>query len=274
MELIRIDPEKCNKDGICADECPSQIIKMTGDGGMPVLMEGGERFCIDCGHCLAVCPYGALSHNGLDPEQATPVAENWALDPASVANLMLARRSIRCFRKQPVEKDVLEQLIEICRYAPTGRNIQPVQWNVLVQKNRVKEVADHVIGWMEHMIREMPDMAREWNMQRTVDNFKSGYDSICRDAPHLVAVHAPKEERSAPAACTIALTHLDLAAPAFGLGTCWGGYVYAAAQFWEPARQALEIPEGHGCFGAMMVGRPKYQYHRIPARKPAQVTWF
>jgi len=35
----------------------------------------------------------------------------------------------------------------------------------------------------------------------------------------------------------------------------------------------LALPEGHVPFGAMMVGRPKYRYQRLPLRNEPQITW-
>jgi hypothetical protein len=37
--------------------------------------------------------------------------------------------------------------------------------------------------------------------------------------------------------------------------------------------EALDLPEGHQVFGAMLVGHPRYQYHLIPGRNKAAVTW-
>ena len=71
----------------------------------------------------------------------------------------------------------------------------------------------------------------------------------------------------APAACTIALTYLELAAPSIGLGCCWAGYFYAAATTFPPLQEALALPKNHQCFGAMMAGYPKFNYHRMPLRK-------
>ena len=98
-------------------------------------------------------------------------------------------------------------------------------------------------------------------------------DRICRGAPHVLIAHAPKDERTALAACTIALTYLELATPAFGLGACWAGYFNAAANFWPPMAEALDLPEGHVSFGAMMVGQPQFQYPRVPLRNELKTLW-
>ena len=50
MGLIRIDEEKCKKDGFCASECPAAIIRLKKGNGFPEMVPGGEEICIDCGH--------------------------------------------------------------------------------------------------------------------------------------------------------------------------------------------------------------------------------
>jgi hypothetical protein len=38
-------------------------------------------------------------------------------------------------------------------------------------------------------------------------------------------------------------------------------------------QKALALPEDHISFGAMMIGYPKYKYHRLPLRKEPQIIW-
>jgi len=89
----------------------------------------------------------------------------------------------------------------------------------------------------------------------------------------MIITHASKENRMAPVAATIALAYLELAAPSFGLGACWAGYFNAAAASWPPLQKALTLPEDHISLGAMMVGYPKYNYHRLPPRKEPKIIW-
>ena len=71
----------------------------------------------------------------------------------------------------------------------------------------------------------------------------------------------------------IAMTHLELAAIAYGLATCWAGYFTGAAKTWPPMQEALALPEDHELAYAMMIGYPKYKYQRIPVRNAADITW-
>ena len=159
---------------------------------------------------------------------------------------------------------MLAKLIDIARFAPTGSNRQPVRWLVVYDSDEVHELAGQVIDWMKHLAEENPS-AGYWN--RLVAAWEADVDYICRGAPHLIIAHAPKG--SSTTDCAIALTYLELESPAFGLGTCWGGFLNAAANAWPPVLKTLALPEGNTCYGVMMVGYPKYKYHRLPIRNVA-----
>jgi nitroreductase len=107
-----------------------------------------------------------------------------------------------------------------------------------------------------------------------VDQEKCKRDGICTEVcPVEIIELENKDDGSAPAACTIALTFLELAASSFDLGACWAGYFNAAATFWQPLQQELGLPEGNVSFGSMMVGYPKFKYQRLPLRNDAEVMW-
>ena len=273
MTLFVIDEEKCKRDKICVAACPAQIIELEDEEGVPRPIDGAEEICIDCGHCVAVCPHGALSHRSMTPEECPPVNRDWLLDPEKAEHFLRSRRSIRVYKGKSVEREVIAKLIDIARYAPSGHNLQPVKWLVIYDNKEVRNMAGIVVDWMEYMIKEQEAMAMDMRLDRVVAAWKMGIDRVFRDAPHIVVSHAGKEERKAQVSCTIALSYLELAAPSFGLGTCWAGYFSDAAEVWPPIQEALKLPEGHMVFGAMMIGYPKYRYHRLPLRNVPEITW-
>jgi hypothetical protein len=38
-------------------------------------------------------------------------------------------------------------------------------------------------------------------------------------------------------------------------------------------KEALALPEGLAVFGAMLIGHPRYRYHRLPERNQARIVW-
>ncbi len=272
MTLITIDETRCRRDGICVAECPMGILEQIEPHSTPVAVEGAESLCIRCGHCVAVCPRGALSQPGLSPVDCAPLLD--LPDGEGVARLLKGRRSIRSFRAEPLERAQIEHLLGIARFAPSGHNIQPVHWLVVPRPRDVQRLAGLVAGWMRSLVEEGAPLAASLHLDRVVAAWDGGEDPICRGAPHLVIAHAPKTERAATPACTIALSYLELAAFAGGLGACWAGYFNAAANAWPPLQQALALPDGHAPFGALMLGYPKYRYQRIPPRRSPRVAWW
>ena len=273
MTLFEIDAGKCKHDGICAAECPLLLLEMKDASSPPAPVEGAEQRCIRCGHCVAVCPHGAFSLSEMKTGDCPPVRKDLFLEVGHVEYLLRSRRSIRTYQERPVEKDKLEKLLDIARFAPTGTNSQQVKWVVVNSRTEVREMAGMVVDLMRHMIVQKHPMAERYGLAAIVRAWEAGTDRITRGAPGLVIAHAPKEYGLAQTDSTIALTFADLAAPSLGLGTCWAGFFMVAASQWPPLQQALALPEGNACCGALMIGYPKYKYHRLPLRKAADITW-
>jgi ferredoxin len=204
MSLLTIDQSKCRKDGICASECPVKIIKLT-DGGFPSV--AAEELCINCGHCISVCPKGAIALKTTQPEDLAAIEDRLLPSPDQVAHFLSARRSIRTYKDMPVGRDVLEKIIGTAAYAPSGHNMQPVEWLVVENTEEVRRLSGLTVDWMRYMIKEMPQMAGPLHMDLVVDRWDAGEDVICRGAPHVVVAHGLKKNPTSAAACTIALTY-------------------------------------------------------------------
>lgn len=273
MSLFSIDQKKCKRDGICAAECPAQIIVQADKKSFPSLLPHGEEFCINCGHCVAVCPHGALTLATMPVEGCPQIDKNLLPTAAALNQLLQARRSIRQYKKTPVSHKILFELVDTARYAPTGSNKQQVHWMVFEKPEDVHKLAALVVDFMKVMLPVTTDEATVRRFQRIVNAWDNGRDRIMRGAPHLIVVHSPSDLSFPAADCAIALTYLELYANAKGLGTCWAGYFTAAAGLHEPLIQLLNLPAGHQCYGAVMLGYPQYRYHRIPMRNEPLITW-
>jgi nitroreductase/NAD-dependent dihydropyrimidine dehydrogenase PreA subunit len=272
MPLFAVDPALCKRDGVCVAECPTRIIELAPDGTTPRVPVEMEEFCRNCGHCVAVCSQGAVTLATMAPGQMPPVRADWLPAPEQVEYFLRARRSIRSFTSRPVERKPLAKLIDIARFAPSASNRQPVKWMVIEDRAEVRRLAELVIDWVRAGLPTQAPVARR-NNQRVLSLWESGVDMICRNAPHLIIACGPKDYPWAVTDCAIALTYLELAAPSFGLGACWGGFLTAAARQWAPLQEALALPEGQIVCGAMMVGYARYRYHRLPLRNEPPIVW-
>ncbi len=67
-----------------------------------------------------------------------------------VMNLIRRRRSIRRFRPEPISFQLLEQLVDAGRLAPTGGNIQPLEF-VVVDDEELKPRVFETLKWGMHV---------------------------------------------------------------------------------------------------------------------------
>ena len=274
MSLFTVDEKLCARDGICVAECPAFIIEMITKESFPAVTDGGEVRCINCGHCVTVCPHRAISLTRMNVDQCPPIDESLIPSESQTEQFLRSRRSIRNYKPQDVELDNITRLIDIARFAPTGSNSQQVHWIIIPTREKVVQLTALAVDWMRHAIEEKDPMAEAFQMGGIVRAWDHGIDIISRGAPALVIAHGPEAYPIMTIDSAIALSYLDLAAPSLGLGSCWAGFFMIATAYWPPLADALSLPEGHKSFGAMMVGYPKFRYHRLPTRNEAKVTVF
>ena len=273
MNLFSIDEEKCKKDGICAAECPFSLIDFQDNDKVPQPFDYAEAVCINCGHCVSVCPHGALTHKNLAPQDCLQVDMKRIPDIEQTEHFMRYRRSIRNYKDKAVEKEKIEKLIHIASHAPSPHNTQPVNWQVINGKEKVRELSSHVIDWMKSILKAQPDQGKLLHLDKITDAWDMGLDFVSRSAPALILVNGGNSNPFADSSCKIALTFFDLSAPSLGLGSCWNGYFSMAAISWEPLQKALRFADGITNYGTLMLGYPKYQYYRMPNRNTPDITW-
>ena len=275
MGLLRVDTNTCKKDGFCIQECPFGIIGLEGDNGFPDINPGGEVLCSSCGHCVAVCPHGALSHERVPIEDSPLIQKNLTINEEQAVQFLRSRRSIRFYEDKPVEREKIQRLIEVARYAPTAGNRQLVEWLVMSDKSVLNRLTGITIDWLRKLLNDNPGLAKIYPpFQSILAQWDSGSDSILRNAPVLVIASAPKEATNGMVDVTLALSYLDLLAPTMGLGSCWAGLLQGALLSLPSLKEIAGIPEPHSHHYPMMLGYPKVKgYFRLPERKPPKINF-
>jgi nitroreductase len=206
-------------------------------------------------------------------EECPPVQKSLEITAEQCEYLLKSRRSVRVYKNKPVPRDVIARVIEIARYAPTGHNGQDVEWLFIDSREELQHLRKTGVECLRWIIDTQPTLGEELNIKRMLEREESGENVFLRDAPAIIVAHADKNSLIAVVDCTIALSYFDLAARGAGLGCCWNGYLYYMANYYPPMQEAMKLPEGHTTYGCMMIGYPKFSYHRIPLRKQPRITW-
>jgi len=243
MNLITVDKESCRRDGVCIAACPLGSIVADAEG-YPVAPKDAD--CIQCGHCVAICPHGALQNNRLPMADFLPAPRGRASFEAT-AGLMRHRRSVRQYKAQPVPRETLAELLDVARYAPTAKNTQQISYIVLENPETTKALGKAIAAWA----LPLPGMERYAKLHA------AGGDFVMRGAPHLVVALADANNEWGLTDAGIALSYLELAAAAHGLGACWAGIVQRALTKNAELAASIGVPADKAVYGALMLGQPK-----------------
>ena len=273
MSAIKIDETKCKKDGLCVQECPGGIIKQEDKESCPEMIPNGEQVCFLCGHCVAICPHDALHHENIPMEASPPILKELSITREQAVQFVRSRRSIRRYKKKPVEKETIQLLIDNARYAPTGGNSQLLKWTVHTDETKIRAMADLTIDWMRKAVASDSNNTMASYLPMIIDAYDAGVNSITHDAPCIVFASAPGTYDNGMVDLSIALSYFELISVSAGLGTCWLGLISRALKYSEPLKEVVGLPESHTHFYSMVLGYPKIKYHRLPERKPANISW-
>lgn len=249
MEGITFDQGTCTGCGLCARSCSFRLIGRGADG-KPFFRNDGIA-CMECAHCAAVCPKGAIRVRG---EKAKPIE---ARDELS---FIRERRSYRRYRAESVPFGTIERAIDATRYAASGKNLHTVEWTVITDGELIAGMAKTLL----EKLRAIPERAIRYKY------VSEDEEPTFWGASALVIAHGDPKASILPddSDGIIAATAFDFAAQALGLGTCWSGTAIFAS---EAIKAAGKIPAEHRVYAVIMVGYPDERFVALPPRKPAKI---
>ena len=133
-----LDTNKCTACSLCAEVCGLDVIIRDGNG-FPTI--NSAAYCHACGHCIAICPQNALSTQSMARDEFAPVRAS-TISPLDMEAFLLTKRSCREFKDRPVEKSVIEALINVARMAPTSINCQERAFIVVTDAGKISELRE------------------------------------------------------------------------------------------------------------------------------------
>jgi nitroreductase/NAD-dependent dihydropyrimidine dehydrogenase PreA subunit len=265
MEIITLNQEKCIKCGICVQECPVNVLKISERGPEEV----NSNACLACGHCVAVCPKEAID-NKKSPLANQVSKKEYALNAEEAKLFIRSRRSIRNFKDTAIPRENLLKLVDIAHYAPTASNLQGVSYIIVDNKETIRLAAETSSDWLS----KHPVYSKIFDgMLKTFR--QTGKDSNLRDAPSIILAIADKNFIKGRENSILSLAYLELFAPSLGLGSCWAGvFECCALDANSPLLEIFKVPEGKIITGAVMVGYPKYKFSKLTDRNKLDVTFY
>ena len=148
-------------------------------------------------------------------------------------DVMLQRRSVRKYTKEPVSEEKLEKILQAGLLAPTSRNIKPCEFYVIRDNAVLKELSKS---------KKMgAGMLAECDMAIAVFGDSNKADTWIED-------------------CSIAMSYMNLMATEQGIGSCWCQMHLRSSLSGKDAevnvKKILSVPEKYRIVGILALGMP------------------
>ncbi|MBQ4437491.1 nitroreductase family protein [bacterium] len=263
--MIQVDLEKCCRCGACVKDCVVNVLQLPEEG-VPFALPEREAGCMHCGHCLAVCPTGALTCDGKSAADCEPLGV--IPKPEEMIQLIRQRRSIRQWKEQPIDDEILEKLKSSLDWAPTGCNVHNLQFIIVDSPARMEWLKARIYSRLRNRLVNFICKLFRPKFARFMDYILSGDDVIFFGAPAMIVALVPKNAPCADFDPVIALTQFGLCAQTFGLGTCWCGFAQGILEKVPGMKKLLAVPAGYRVGAVMLFGWPDVKYHRCTKPEP------
>ncbi len=199
-----------------------------------------------------------------------------ALD--SFLALARSRRSIRRYSPAPVDRALVETLLDAAIWAPSAHNRQPWRFCVVTEAATKERLSTAMAAaWRA-------DLSGDGAAREAIERRITISHARLTGAPVLIvpcmtlaemdvypdAVRSEAEHTMAVQSAALACQNLLLAAHAAGLGACW-----MCAPLFVPAlvRQALELPEDWEPQAILTLGHPAEEKQKAREPLASRVVW-
>lgn len=146
---------------------------------------------------------------------------------------IITRRSVRKYLDKKVEMQILDEIISAGLYAPSARNVQPWQFTVIQDVDKLEELRAAIAKALDR-----PDYNRFYN------------------APLFIIVTVPEDYRFGDSDTSCVLENMFLAAHSYGVGSVWINQLRDCCNDPEVRKllTSYGIPESHVCYGCGAFG--------------------
>lgn len=181
-----------------------------------------------------------------------------------------SRRSTRKFKNEAIPEEMLTQVIEAGRYAPSGGNSQSTHFIVIEKKEVLDKLADLARAEFAKM-EVTPDTYK--SLVNSINASKKGNYVFHYNCPVLIVTANKKDYGNNIADCACALENMMLMANSLDLGSVWINqlrWLNENPVLLEAMRE-IGLEDDERVYGALAIGYADSE-DGLPLRKPLERT--
>jgi nitroreductase len=170
----------------------------------------------------------------------------------SLYEAILARRSVRSYTTQPLEKGIISSLLEAAIRAPTAMHGEPWAFVIIEDKQLLRNLSDQAKPMLLRMMHHQHQHQQAFKLFELPGNQNF---NIFYNAGTLILICGNTKIYSSEADCWLATENLILAACAMGLGSCIIGCALPILNLAE-TKIKLGIPHEFTVVAPIVIGYP------------------
>ncbi len=183
-----------------------------------------------------------------------------------IMDIIKKRMSIRAYQDKAIPDDILMSVMEAARNAPTARNLQQLEYRVVINKNLSQKMSDRIGSALAKEMAANPPKRGSPPPPPMPARPHFFYN-----APVVVIITGPKDNSWIDTDAALAAQNIMLYATSVGLGSCFIGM----ARFLEKDSEILKelhITQGHRISACIICGYP--DENPMPKEKTLKAEYF
>lgn len=287
MISISIDKASCINCQRCVRICTSRIFFAEEDKNVTLR---NQELCIECGHCLAICPKDAISHSSFAKNRLHGINKEILPSADQILELMRSRRSNRAFSStKEIAQEHLDKILEAAERAPTASNSQNVSFIVIKDKKIIEQISKYTIDSFCALanILDFPlvrlfvkpfkpgiykFIPKARMLKKELD---SGKDYILRGAKAVIFFTAPKQSMFAIEDANLAYQNASLVASSLSVAHFYTGFVEMAFKIKpKPLLKILSLDRNTLVCAGMALAMEDFEFGKYIDRKDRKITYF
>ena len=230
----------CNGRFLCVKDCVTSFLEIRESGDKTYATFKERGYCLDCGHCNAICPTGAIKGYSYDENN-------------DFLGFLGMKRTVRRYNKDnAIPEESLRLIVKAAQSAPTEKNRGTV--SICFIKEQLPEVFIEALEVLKKQVEEVGEMHPQY---KYIMDLYEKKEPIFWGAEYAVLVIG-KPQFTTDAA--LAAERMQLMASTLGISSGYNGNLKSAINGSESLKEKLGITGDNEVLVCFAMGKSDYEY--------------
>lgn len=235
--------DTCNGQYLCVHDCVTSFLEAKFENGRHYAAFKERGYCIDCGHCSAVCPQRAI----ITPDAPGEISDGFL-------KFLAMKRTVRNYNKErQISADKMELILAAAQSAPSEKNRPTVK--VCMIKERLAEIFLEALEVLKKHVEQAGELHPQY--QYILDLYKKKSPVFWGAEYAVVIVGKPQYFVDA----ALAAERMQLMAYAHGISSGYNGNLVFAINNSASLKEKLLLGKKEEALVSFALGYSDIEYH-------------